>query len=103
MINGKNAPWYFVSRLTLNANYANTNMGDRLLAIWQGQGYYHYTTCDEPSKRANVIKNINYPVDIEGVWTYVYYSYSAAEKKAVGFAKYNNLEPRSVLHTVSHP
>jgi hypothetical protein len=32
--NGKNAPWYFVSRLANKANYDNVGMGDRTLAIW---------------------------------------------------------------------
>jgi hypothetical protein len=34
LINGKNAPWYFVARLTLNNPYDDIGMGDRLLAIW---------------------------------------------------------------------
>ena len=34
LISGKNAPWYFVVRLTVNINYDNTRMGDRALAIW---------------------------------------------------------------------
>jgi hypothetical protein len=34
--NGKNAPWYFVSRLASNKPYDDVGMGDRLLAIWQG-------------------------------------------------------------------
>ena len=34
LINGKNAPWYFVSRLTSNKPYDDVGMGDRLLAIW---------------------------------------------------------------------
>ena len=32
--NGKNAPWYFVARLTSNKPYDDANMGDRLLANW---------------------------------------------------------------------
>ena len=31
---GKNAPWYFLSRLTVNNPYSDIGMGDRLLAIW---------------------------------------------------------------------
>ena len=62
-------------------------MGDRLLAIWLGQGYYQFATCDYNKNKPNVISNINYP-DIEGLWTYVYYSYS--DSKAVGFIKYGN-------------
>ena len=34
LIAGKNAPWYFVSRLTWNKDYDNIRMGDRALAIW---------------------------------------------------------------------
>ena len=34
LINGKNQPWYFVSRLTTNEEYDNVRMGDRALAIW---------------------------------------------------------------------
>lgn len=48
MPNGKDAPWYFVSRLSANKNDENINMGDRLLAVWLGKGYYHFTTCDQP-------------------------------------------------------
>jgi hypothetical protein len=36
MLNGKNAPWYFVSRLTRNNPYKDVEMGDRTLAIWLG-------------------------------------------------------------------
>ena len=32
--NGKNAPWYFMARLTQHENYDNIRMGDRILAIW---------------------------------------------------------------------
>ena len=90
LIAGKNAPWYFVSRLTWNKDYDNIRMGDRALAIWQGQGFYHFTTCNSVDGNVNYIKNNNYPEDIEGVWTYVYYSYSDDKNKAVGFIKYGN-------------
>lgn len=62
-------------------------MGDRLLAMWQGQGYYHFTTCDGEKNLVNLVSNVNYG-DIEGVWTYVYYSYSRDARRAVGFVKY---------------
>lgn len=89
LINGKNAPWYFVARLTKNIPVKEGNMGDRILAIWQGRNYYHFTTCDLKSHNWNIIKNIDFG-DIEGVWTYVYYSYSAEKEKAVGYVKYGN-------------
>jgi hypothetical protein len=31
---GKNAPWYFLARLTINNPFADAGFGDRLLAIW---------------------------------------------------------------------
>lgn len=37
-----------------------------------------------------MIQNVNYPEDIEGLWTYVYYSYSAEEGKAQGFIKFGD-------------
>ena len=36
LVNGKNAPWYFVARLTRNNPYGNISMGDRTLAIFLG-------------------------------------------------------------------
>lgn len=53
--NGKDAPWYFVSRLTSNKAYSNLENGDRLLAVWLGKGYYHMTTCDSEKKNPNMI------------------------------------------------
>jgi hypothetical protein len=34
MYAGKNGPWYFVARLTVNNPYGDVGFGDRLLAIW---------------------------------------------------------------------
>ena len=34
LLNGKNAAWYFMARLTKNEKNGNTEMGDRMLAIW---------------------------------------------------------------------
>jgi len=39
-----------------------------------------------------VITNVNY-ADIEGVWTYVYYSHSIAAKRVVAFVKYADEQP----------
>jgi hypothetical protein len=33
-------------------------------------------------------QNVDYPKDIEGLWTYIYYSYSAEANKAIGFIKF---------------
>lgn len=34
LYSGKNAPWYFVSRMTKNNPYKNVELGDRVLAIF---------------------------------------------------------------------
>jgi hypothetical protein len=31
---GKNAPWYFLARLTVNNPFGDAGFGDRLLAMW---------------------------------------------------------------------
>jgi hypothetical protein len=100
---GKNQPWYFVVRLTTNTPYSDAGFGDRLLAIWQGQGYYHFTTLNAVDRNPNYTKNIDYPADIEGVWTYVYYSYSKPGSKAVGIIQYGQSEPQRIQHDVTHP
>lgn len=103
LLAGKNQAWYFVSRLTLHKDYDNVRMGDRLLAIWQGQGYYHFTTCNAINGNVNVINNINFPADIEGLWTFVYYSYSEEKSRAVAHIKYGNENTQSVRIDVDHP
>jgi len=42
---------------------------------------------DDTSKNPNIFKSIPYG-DIEGVWTYVYFSYSGKLNSAVAFVKY---------------
>ena len=37
---------------------------------------------------ANVVANLKTPVDNDGVWGYMYYSYSVKEKKATCFLKH---------------
>jgi hypothetical protein len=34
LVVGKQAPWYIVSRMTKNKDYADIGLGDRTLAIW---------------------------------------------------------------------
>ncbi len=48
LVSGKNAPWYFVARLTRNVELDDLQFGDRLLAIFQGVNFYHFTTCNNP-------------------------------------------------------
>ena len=53
LIAGKNEAWYFVSRLTSMNPYDNIRMNDRRLAIWQGAGYYHFTTSNSITGNVN--------------------------------------------------
>ena len=97
---GLSEPWYFMSRLTSNDPYDNVNMGDRLLAIWLGNkdNGYTFITNDKKTSNANLYKPIHY-TDIEGVWTYIHFSYS--NKKAVGIV-YANKEAKTLVLDVEH-
>jgi hypothetical protein len=66
-------------------------------------GFYHYTTCDTVTGNVNVIENQNHPDDIEGLWTFFYYSYSVSNRLAVGFVKYGNGESKKISMSVTHP
>ncbi|CAK59383.1 unnamed protein product (macronuclear) [Paramecium tetraurelia] len=101
MYQGKTEPWYFVSRLTNNLKYQDTEKGDRLLGIWQGQGFYAFFTDDYKDTNQNLNEQIKYD-DIEGVWTYFHFSYSSTINKAVGFVKYSDQEPQSVAFNADH-
>lgn len=50
-----------------------------------------------------MIQNNNFPDDIEGLWTYIYYSYNAELNKAVGFIKYGSQDFQRVVHETTHP
>lgn len=75
-------------------------MGDRLLAIWLGNKDTGYTfiTNDKKTNNANLHKPVPY-TDIEGVWTYIHFSY--ANKKAVGIV-YANKEAKTLVLDVEH-
>ena len=45
-------------------------------------------TCNAINGDPNVFNPVDYPSDIEGVWTYVYYSYSVEARNAMGFMKF---------------
>lgn len=76
LVKGKADPWYFMARMTMNTQLGDASFGDRILALFQGQDFYHFATLDANSKNPNVNFNVPSPKDIEGVWTYVYFSYS---------------------------
>lgn len=102
LTSGKNAPWYFLARLTRNNPHQDIGLGDRLLAIWQGSGYYHFTTNNDANP--NVVQNLNFPEDIEGLWTFLYYSYSLPDTKAVAFVKFGDAAVRKLdFPNTRHP
>lgn len=50
---------------------------------------------DDKTTNPNVYKPIAYE-DIEGVWTYIYFSYSGKTNTATGFIKYGEGEVKKV-------
>lgn len=40
---------------------------------------------------------------MDGVWTYIYYSYSSEKKKAVAYIKFGENDFKKVEHEVTHP
>ena len=82
MWGGKSETWYFLARLTCNPNFGDAGAGDKLLITYQGPSYYQ-TGTDGPGNQ-----NIGFPEDIEGLWTYHYFSYSRNLKRSVAFWKF---------------
>lgn len=78
-------------------------MGDRLLSVFQGNGYYQYATCTFEQNNPNNAQNIGFPEDIEGVWTYLYFSHSRVVKKTVGFLKVTGQATQRIEWAFSHP
>jgi len=50
-----------------------------------------FATNDKKTENSNVNNEIPFG-DIEGVWTYIYYSYSRTESSAIAFVKFANRE-----------
>lgn len=70
------APWHGLSRFTVNRGFGDVaSHGDRTLAIWIGQGYYHFTTHDTITNRVNYYQNIDYGLELDNNWVYVYFCY----------------------------
>lgn len=51
----------------------------------------------------NLSNNIAYPEDIEGVWCYLYYSFSKQSKRVVGFIRYGDAAPQRTQFDTLHP
>lgn len=65
-----------IARLRLtNSEQDFVVLGDRTLAVWQGFGYYYFTSHDVPSKNPDVMQIIDNVGQTEGRWNFIYYSY----------------------------
>lgn len=72
------SPFHQLIRLTNTEKYEdNVALGNRVLAIWAGKGYYHFTTYDKKTNKASISANTNYDDYLEGHWNYIYYSFTA--------------------------
>ena len=68
--------------------------GDRILAVYQGVNVYALSTTN--TGNGNLQSNVNAPGDVEGLWTYLYYSHSKTLKRSVGFIKFGEATPLRV-------
>ena len=49
------APFNHLIRLTNTEKYEdNVELGNRVLAIWVGKGYYHFTTYNKASNKVSI-------------------------------------------------
>lgn len=75
----------------MNNPPGDNDFGDKILAIFQGQtGYVHQANHIAEQKEQQVrTGTVEYQGDIEGVWTYVYFSFSQVVQRAVSFVSFN--------------
>lgn len=97
---GIQVDWSFVSRLTRNQQLADIGVGDRTLAIWLGRGFYHF--CTTNGGNPNDVRNVNHPADIEGLWTFIYFSHSLNDKQTAIFARFGNEKLIKVIVPAVH-
>lgn len=91
------SPFHHLVRLTNTEKYEdNSQLGNRVLAIWVGKNAYHYTTYDKTTNKPSIHQDAKYDDFLEGHWNYIYFSYSAAASKAVGFVHFGDLEGNQV-------
>ena len=78
LLNGLDKPKYFVGRLTENVPYKDQQQGDRALATFFTAGGFVYSTYDSSTNKNVIDGTIEFSdPDVEGVWFYTYFSYSA--------------------------
>ena len=85
----KKPSWMMLARFTVTKEYQDMkDLGDRTLAIFIGKGFYHFTTYNMNNNAVNNIQNIDYGSALEGVWNFIYFSYSGSRLQATGFVKF---------------
>ena len=82
---GAKEPLYFISKLSINQEDGGEDnkeekLGDYALLVHLGQESYEFVSCNSEGDDKSISQNIDHSGDIEGVWSYLYYSYSLAEK-----------------------
>jgi hypothetical protein len=92
LLHGAQEEKYFMALLTENNPHGEFGMGDRALALFFGKGGLHFSTYDSNSENGDVFVNVPYG-DIEGRWTYVYFSYHAVSHRAYAFVEFSGEEP----------
>ena len=88
------APFNHLIRLTNTDKFEdNVELGNRVLAIWVGKGYYHFTTYNKALNKVSISQNIDYSDYLEGNWNYIYFSFTTKDNKprAVGFILFGDL------------
>jgi hypothetical protein len=69
--------WQQLVRFSSNQNTEDAkNIGDRTLAIFLTTGAYHFTTYNLKGPRLSLSKDITYTDQLEGVWTFLYFSFN---------------------------
>jgi hypothetical protein len=79
-----------MARVTLNQKYNDEQVGDKLLFVTQEATSFRFYSddqrADKPAK-----KSLSYQ-DIEGQWTYIYFSHHTKLQKSTGFLFHDGLE-----------
>ena len=79
-------------------------MGDRILSVSTGNENFFFNTQDTNGNNLNVNQQIRNPTDSEGIWTYIYYSYSVKEKSAWGYLRQGSEETiKFINQRITHP
>jgi hypothetical protein len=72
----KKPQWLQLARFSSNEEVEDAkNMGDRTLAVFIGAGFYHFTTYNLVGPKVNVFQNVPYDNHLEGVWSFIHYSF----------------------------